>query len=685
MNLSFIKKGYVISLLFYLTVALIYLGDVAFHPLTKHIGGNGDPEQFMWYLGWFWHSILNGQSPFTTTYLNYPSGLNLMANTSLLAEGLLFGPLIYLTSTYFVYNLIFFLNLMISALLFESILRMLGIRKWLSIFGGVLVSMMPYTTAHLSGHINLTSTVVVFAIIHMIISAAVKGVKKPYLYSVLFGLLLAFQFYTSSEIFATAFLSFAIVFVLFLLFYRTALFQFLKLFSWKCYIILVVSFVILVSPGLYYLFFGPYFNISGQVYQLKNVYVNDLLNFILPTPVHELTGNTVNQVTAFFTGNFAESNGYLGIPLIILIIFFVQHQWNNQIIKILSVFFFIISILSMGSYLHILGLTSTKIVLPWMIFEHLPLIEHALPSRLMLYGDIAALLIILIGFEKVLKKKKRAKLYSAVPFVLLGIVAATWFPSVPFMSTSQPAILKDISAGTEIYNELKDRPTAIYTDHFPTVMHLLAETGYYFPTSDVYGFTKKDSALDAYRDSLNYFSNDPNKISAEFISSLIGRMKVEKILYIPIKTQMSNDFLNNLNSLLGKPIEGPNGAVLWNVPSDLANVSFEGDIYNIEKILGKGPDNRHWAGKQWSIRAKNKNISVTLTAPPASDMPNGVSINIQSDNSSDFKTIHLNPNETVEITIVNESIKFEAQEIFVPNNTSHNGDTRELSVMVNIN
>src|SRR4051794_9716044 len=55
-------------------------------PLFRHIGsaqmGGADTSLFTWWLGWTPYAIAHGPSPFISTWLNAPAGLNAMWNTS---------------------------------------------------------------------------------------------------------------------------------------------------------------------------------------------------------------------------------------------------------------------------------------------------------------------------------------------------------------------------------------------------------------------------------------------------------------------------------------------------------------------------------------------------------------------------------------------------------------------------
>ena len=52
----------------------------------------GDPAQQAWYLGWVPWAMLHGHNPLFTTWMEYPTGVNLAANTEMPLLGLLTAP-----------------------------------------------------------------------------------------------------------------------------------------------------------------------------------------------------------------------------------------------------------------------------------------------------------------------------------------------------------------------------------------------------------------------------------------------------------------------------------------------------------------------------------------------------------------------------------------------------------------
>ncbi|HMJ39567.1 MAG TPA: hypothetical protein VK606_08435, partial [Verrucomicrobiae bacterium] len=107
--------------------------------------------------------------------------------------------------------------------------------------------------------------------------------------------------------------------------------------------------------------------------QPPDVYVSDLLAFVVPAPFMH------------FTGNRTENDAYLGLPLLVLFAVGLVIGWSKPAIRWLALMTVIVDVLSLGPHLHVNG-NVTPIPLPWAVVAHVPLMESALPSRLMAIG-----------------------------------------------------------------------------------------------------------------------------------------------------------------------------------------------------------------------------------------------------------------------------------------------------------
>src|SRR5450759_674402 len=83
----------VVVLLVYTALAVALFSSTWVHPTTWSVGVVGDPQQIMWFLGWPPFALTHGQNPMFTDYIDYPGGVNLMWNTSVLLPGGVLGPL----------------------------------------------------------------------------------------------------------------------------------------------------------------------------------------------------------------------------------------------------------------------------------------------------------------------------------------------------------------------------------------------------------------------------------------------------------------------------------------------------------------------------------------------------------------------------------------------------------------
>ena len=72
-----------IALSIYTLAAIGIFSSTWIDPAGRWIGSPKDPQLFIWYLGWIPHELSQGLNPLFTNHLNYPDGVNLMWNTSM--------------------------------------------------------------------------------------------------------------------------------------------------------------------------------------------------------------------------------------------------------------------------------------------------------------------------------------------------------------------------------------------------------------------------------------------------------------------------------------------------------------------------------------------------------------------------------------------------------------------------
>jgi hypothetical protein len=119
----------------------------------------GDGQQMVWDLWWVRYSILHlHQSPFTTTYLQFPQGTSLLLHTLMPVNGLLSILLTSVFTEIQAFNLLVIFAFASSGLTAFWLCWKVTRAYWPSLAGGFAFAFCSYRWAHFAGHLNLIST-----------------------------------------------------------------------------------------------------------------------------------------------------------------------------------------------------------------------------------------------------------------------------------------------------------------------------------------------------------------------------------------------------------------------------------------------------------------------------------------------------------------------------------------------
>lgn len=553
----------------YAAAAALLTGPVLRHFGDWYIGWPGDPQQFMWYLGWVWHALLTGQNPFYTQLINAPAGQNLMWNTSILAESALFGWLMTWLPGAALYNLLWLINWMVACLLGDALLRHLGVRPWLAAAGGLFLGGMPYFTAQSLYHLHLWATSVPLALALVLLRALRHPPRRPAACGILIGGLAAFQFYTSIEIAATFALTLAIGALFLILTLRSRARQAFRL-PFRTVAAALLTAIVLAAPGIWTLLHGSA-RPQGKLLP-SEAYVNDLLNFVLPTPVYALHNAWTTNLSLQYTGNFWENNGYLGISGLLWLVFAAARLWRIAEARAAAYTFAAIAVLSMGPNLHIAGRV-THVPLPWLLLEHVPFIDSALPSRLMLYGDGIAIGLGFRALEEQLRRSSRPAAARALAGATLLCVGAAWWPVTPYLHSPTPAAARALTQPGPVLDAVAGRPTYFLSTDTPDVMQALADGGYRVPMVNPYGYTgnppPRRTALAQMTSVLN--PNVPESDIRAAAARALPILGAERLVYYPVQDgqRLPAAAERALTALLGPPVAEADGVQVWQVPNPL--------------------------------------------------------------------------------------------------------------------
>ena len=170
------------------------------HPTSTTTCGCGDSSLFTWFIEWPAYAMAHGLSPIHSTFIHYPSGINLLANTSVLAIGVLLAPITWLFGPIAALNVALTLAPALSAIAMFILLR-----RWVSwapaaFAGGLFYGFSPFIIVSLDdAHLMLGMAVVPPLIVACLDELLIRQRRRPVPTGVLLGLLIVLQFFIGVE------------------------------------------------------------------------------------------------------------------------------------------------------------------------------------------------------------------------------------------------------------------------------------------------------------------------------------------------------------------------------------------------------------------------------------------------------------------------------------------------------
>ena len=190
-----------ISAAVYLGLSIAIWSKVWFHhPSTTTTCGCGDASLFTWFLEWPAYALAHGLSPFYSTAMFHPQGVNLLANTSQVALGIVLAPVSWIAGPILTMNVALTLSPALSALAMFVLLR-----RWVdwlpaAFVGGLLYGFSPYFLANLSdAHLMIVMAPVPPLFVLLLDELLVRQRMRPVAGGIALGLLLTLQFFIGTE------------------------------------------------------------------------------------------------------------------------------------------------------------------------------------------------------------------------------------------------------------------------------------------------------------------------------------------------------------------------------------------------------------------------------------------------------------------------------------------------------
>lgn len=356
----------------YLASALVVLGglwmDLGRGYLTASVS---DQDLWEWFFATTAHALVHAQNPLFTTLQNYPQGVNLMANTTLLGLSVPLAPLTLLAGPTVTWAVVLTLGLAGTSFAWYRLFsRHLVTYRAAAAVGGGFAGFAPPVISHANAHPNFVIGFVFPAVVLVVVRIA-DGVC-PIRNGVVLGLLITCQVFLGEELLLIGAVAAAFVGVVWMWDHTEWTARMVRPLARGLGTGGVVALVLLAVP-LWWQFAGP-----QSYWGLPHSPAGNPLDAFTTFATQSLAGEP--EAAAKLSLNRTEENAFFGWPLVVLLIAIIV-VWRRDVwMRALGIAALALGVLSLGATL-LIGRTNTGIPIPWGFLQHIPLVGTVLTSR----------------------------------------------------------------------------------------------------------------------------------------------------------------------------------------------------------------------------------------------------------------------------------------------------------------
>jgi hypothetical protein len=446
----------------YLALAVVLWWHVwTGHPTSTTTCGCGDSSLFTWFIEWPAYALRHGLNPFFSTATGYPGGVNLPANTSVLAIGVVLAPVTWLFGPIASLNVALTLAPALSALSMFVL-----VRRWVTwapaaFFAGLFYGFSPFVLMSLvDAHLMLGMAVVPPLIVACLDELVFRRRRSPALTGVVLGLLVAVQFFIGSEVLIIMAIVAAIGIALVVAWaawrHPAAMHQGLRHTSIGLGVAALTGGILLAYP-VWFALAGPA-HLSGLVWpRFYPAYGGTVARgFVVPAPALStgFFGTAMARVVGGSQGPVLSSQ-YFGAGALAVVVVGMVIWRHDRRMWLLAGVAAVSAVLSLGA--------SHQVWLPWQLAARLPLVENISSSRFVLftYLCVAGLVGLIVDHVHAAWRWRPAwtaglvgtavaaaalvpvatYLSASLPFTTQAVVLPTWFRTVAPHLRGRPVLL----------------------------------------------------------------------------------------------------------------------------------------------------------------------------------------------------------------------------------------------------
>jgi hypothetical protein len=397
-------------------------------PASRLVAGNPyDTDQFAWYFRYDATAVAHFRLPaLVTEGMNAPQGVSVMWNTFMLLPGMLLAPVTLLAGPQASLTVLMTAGFAGSAFALIAVLRRWGASTPAAALGGGVYGFSPALIQSSLGHYDLQFAVLPPLIAHAALSLATgrcgPGPRPAARCGALLGLLAAAQLFITEELLFDTGVAVVIMTAVIAASRPRQIAARLRDVAAGLGVAGAVAAIVAGYP-LWVQFFGPLRQQTSPF--TPDFFKNDLAGFVQPSSLVLLHTRSSAAFAASYPGQLPEYLGYLGWPLLVVLVLVTVRFWRQLPVRVTAVAFVVLAACSLGGTLLAGGVEHAGIKLPWYWLQTLPVTGSVLPDRFSIVAGGAAAAAFGFGFDAAWRRWPGAKWFVA------ALAAVAVVPLVP--------------------------------------------------------------------------------------------------------------------------------------------------------------------------------------------------------------------------------------------------------------
>jgi hypothetical protein len=419
----------VLALLSYAALAVYVMSNLWYDPVGRMLAANrNDHGVFLFFMAHGERVVFHGASPLWSDQLNVPDGVNMMANTSMLAASLPLAPVTHWFGPAVTVTLLLTLGLGGTAAAWYWFLsRHLLESRGAAWVGGLFAGFAPGFVSQASGHPNFTAGFLMPFIVHHALRLRERG--RILRSGIPLGLLATVQIFLSEEMLLFCAVPLVLVVVIYAL-ARPRLVREAGLRFMAGGLVAVGVAGALVAYPLWFQFLGPG-HYRGVPFVIDRYATS--LGSVVAFPRQSITGNP--ELAQRLSTSATEDNAFWGVGVCVMVLVSIAVLWRSLIGWALLFAGLFMLVMSFGTHFRLNAIPGT-VTAPLGWFGRLPGFDSVTVPRYALPASVIFAILMALAIDRV----SRSRWIAARIVFGLGIAAALvpLFP-VPVPTFDAPA------------------------------------------------------------------------------------------------------------------------------------------------------------------------------------------------------------------------------------------------------